>query len=78
MEKLPGICTLFLKIAEDDNLTALQTITKRLFICLSQTEEQNTMRMHIIEAAHMISTTKMGPTVQFGTNQLTWPQDLFL
>jgi hypothetical protein len=31
LEKLPGICTLFLKIAEDDNLTALQTITKKAF-----------------------------------------------
>ncbi len=43
MEKLPGICTLFLKIAEDDNLTALvvhKPSPKRLFICLSQTEEQ--------------------------------------
>jgi hypothetical protein len=82
LEKLPGICTLFLKIAEDDNLTALvvhKPSPKRLFICLSQTEQQNTMRMQIvIEAAPLISTTKMGPTVQFGTNQLTWPQDLFL
>ena len=31
LEKLPGIRTLFLEIAEDDNLTGLQTITKKAF-----------------------------------------------
>ncbi len=30
-EKFPGITTLFLKLAEDDNLTGLQTITKKAF-----------------------------------------------
>jgi hypothetical protein len=29
--KFPGITTLFLKLAEDDNLTGLQTITKKAF-----------------------------------------------
>ncbi len=28
LKKIPGITTLFLKLAEDDNLTGLQTITK--------------------------------------------------
>ena len=31
LEKFPGISTLFLKLAEDDNLTGLQTITKKAF-----------------------------------------------
>ncbi len=31
LEKFPGITTLFLKLAEDDNLTGLQTITKKAF-----------------------------------------------
>ncbi len=31
LEKFPGITTLFLKLAEDDNLTGLQTITKKDF-----------------------------------------------
>ncbi len=31
LKKYPGITTLFLKFAEDDNLTGLQTITKKAF-----------------------------------------------
>jgi hypothetical protein len=31
LEKNPGITTLFLKLAENDNLTGLQTITKKAF-----------------------------------------------
>ncbi len=31
LDKFPGITTLFLKLAEDDNLTGLQTITKKAF-----------------------------------------------
>ncbi len=31
LENIPGITTLFLKLAEDDNLTGLQTITKKAF-----------------------------------------------
>ncbi len=31
LETFPGITTLFLKLAEDDNLTGLQTITKKAF-----------------------------------------------
>ncbi len=31
LETFPGITTLFLKLAEDDHLTGLQTITKRAF-----------------------------------------------
>ncbi len=31
LETFPGITTLFLKLTEDDNLTGLQTITKKAF-----------------------------------------------
>ena len=31
LEKIPGITTLFFKLAEDDNLTGLQTISKKAF-----------------------------------------------
>jgi hypothetical protein len=31
LENFPGITTVFLKLAEDDNLTGLQAITKKAF-----------------------------------------------
>jgi hypothetical protein len=42
LEKFPGITTLFLKLAEDDNLTGLQTITKKAFrmLILKRTTKQ--------------------------------------
>jgi hypothetical protein len=41
LEKFPGITSLFLKLAEDDNLTGLQTITKKAFHMLISKKTTN-------------------------------------
>jgi hypothetical protein len=41
LEKIPGITALFFKLAEDDNLTRLQTITKKAFHILISKRRTN-------------------------------------
>ena len=86
LEKLPGIHTLFLKIAEDDNLTGLQTIIKKAFHMLIS---NRTTKRHVDAHSNWSCThdfyhkngspsakpTTASPTaVQFASIQLDLPQ----
>ncbi len=52
LEKIPGITTLFLKLAEDDNLTGLQTITMKAFHMLISKRTTNIRAQSVTPKYH--------------------------
>jgi hypothetical protein len=52
LEKNPGLTTLFLKLAEDDKLTGLQTITKKAFHMLVSKRTTNIAAQSVTPKYH--------------------------